>query len=182
MTMICRGNVLSVDGPAGAETCTFSTAVEAAGRAAFMAEALTWIGTPFVNHADIKGPGGAVDCAMFMTRCAVDTGIVPAFDPRPYPPQWHMHRDRELFVEFLTGRLGARETEQPRPGDIAVWYFGRTYSHGGIILNSAEVVHAWFATRMVTRTRRDEPMLVDMPVLGAVRPRPVRYFDLWSTH
>jgi hypothetical protein len=61
-----------------------------------------------------------------------------------------------------------------------VWFFSRTYSHGAVILNSAEVVHAWFANRMVVRTRRDESLLAVMPVLGATKPRPVRYFDLWS--
>lgn len=174
------GAVLQVEAPAGTETHTFATEAEAAGRQAFVEEALTWVGTPFVNCADVKGPGGAVDCAMLLTRCAVDTGLVAPFDPRPYPPQWHIHRDEERFIAFLTERLGAREIETPRFGDIAVWYFARTYSHGGVILNADEVVHAWFANRMVVRCRRDESLLSQMQVMATIRPRPVRYFDLWS--
>lgn len=180
MLITRSGASLQVAAPAGPETFTFDTEAEAAGRQSFVEEALSWIGTPFVDCSDIKGPGGAVDCAMLLTRCAIDTGLVPAFDPRPYSPRWHVHRNQELFIDFLVDRLGAREIETPRLGDIGVWFFSRTYSHGAVILNSAEVVHAWFANRMVVRTRRDESLLAVMPVLAATKPRPVRYFDLWS--
>ena len=180
MTAIRTGKTLLVDAPAGAETHLFATVDEARARLAFVTEALSWIGTPFIDCADIKGPNGAVDCAMLLTRCAVDTGLVPAFDPRPYPPRWHVHRDEERFIDFLTDRLGAREITKPRFGDIAVWRFDRTFSHGGIILNDVEVVHAWSGHRMVMQTRRDEAGLAQMQVFASTVPRPVRYFDLWS--
>ena len=181
MAIIQSDRTLLVDGPAGPESHAFATAEEASARLAFVEEALNWIGTPFSDCGDVKGPGGAVDCAMLMTRCAVDTGLIAPFDPRPYPPRWHLHKDEERFVDFLTGRLGAREIQQPRFADIAVWQFGRTFSHGGILINSAEVVHAYYANRMVVRTRRDEPLLSQTAVFSTVKPRPVRYFDLWST-
>ncbi len=91
-----------------------------------------------------------------------------------------MHHDRELFIEFLTDRLGGREIDTPRLGDIAVYKFNRTFSHGAVIVNSAEVVHAWSGYRMVMRTRRDEAQLGQMQVFAESVPRPVRYFDLWS--
>lgn len=180
MQITRSGKTLLVQAPAGAETYTFATVAEARARLAFVDEALSWIGTPFVNCADVKGPKGAVDCAMLLTRCAVDTGLVPAFDPRPYPAHWYEHREEQRFINFLTDRLGAREIDVPRFADIAVWQFGHTFSHGAIILNSAEIVHAWSGHRMVTRSHRNEPMLAEMPVMGTTRLRPVRYFDLWS--
>ena len=176
MAIARSGKTLLVDGPAGPESHAFSTQAEARGRLAFVEEALSWIGTPFVDHSDIKGPKGAVDCAMLLRRCAIDTGLVPPFDPRPYAPRWHVHRDEEKFIDFLTGQLGAREIEAPRFGDIAVWRFGRTFSHAGVIINAAEVVHAYWANRMVVKTRRDEPRLSQ----DGGAPRAVRYFDLWS--
>ena len=179
--MITRqGKTLLVAGPAGPETYTFATVAEAKGRLAFVTEALSWIGTPFVNHADIKGPGGAVDCAMLLTRCAVDTGLVAPFDPRPYATHWHVHRDEERFIDFLTDRLGAHEIEHPRIGDIAVFKFHRTFSHGTVIVSSGEMVHAWDGYRMVCRTRRDEAQFADEMIFATRKPRPVRYFDLWS--
>jgi cell wall-associated NlpC family hydrolase len=181
MQITRSGKTLLVHGPAGPEQHRFGSAAEAQGRLAFIAEALTWIGTPFIDHADVKGPRGAVDCAMLLTRCAVDTGIVPPFDPRPYSPQWHQHAHEELFVNFLTDRLGAKEITTPRPGDVLVWQFGHTFSHGAVLVNSGEVVHAWAQYGKVARTRRDEPVLARMQVFGTAKPRPVRYFDLWST-
>lgn len=167
---------LTVDAPAGAQTYEFASADEAIARRALVEEALSWIGTPFCDCASVKGPKGAVDCAMLMTRCVIEVGLVAPFDPRPYPPRWHLHRDEERFINFLLERLGAREIEDPKIGDIAVWQFGRTYSHGGIIINADEVVHAYWANRMVVQTRRDEPYLS----LSGTTPRAVRYFDLWS--
>ena len=180
MTISIVRNALLVESPAGQERYAFKTDAEARGRKLFVDEALSWIGTPFVNCGDIKGPGGAVDCAMLMTRCAVDTGLRAPFDPRPYAPQWHMHRDEELFVQFLTDQLGAQEIAKPRVGDIAVWQFGKTFSHGGIVINSAEVVHAYWQNRMVIRSRRDESLLSKTDIFGTTKPRPVRFFDLWS--
>ena len=174
------GKSLLVETSAAPESYTFATVAEAKGRLAFVNEALSWIGTPFVNHADIKGPKGAVDCAMLLTRCAVDTGLVAPFDPRPYPTHWHVHQDEERFVAFLTERLGGREIEVPRIGDIAVFKFHRTFSHGAVILNSGEMVHAWDGYRQVVRTRRDEAQFAAEQVFATTKPRPVRYFDLWS--
>jgi cell wall-associated NlpC family hydrolase len=147
-------------------------------REAFVAEALSWVGTPFLDCADIKGPNGGVDCAMLLTRCAVDTGIIPPFDPRPYSPRHMLHRSEELFLQHLA-RLGAHEVETPDVGDIAVWQFGRTFAHGGIILGE-EVVHAYAALGCVLVSRRDEPLLTHFPLHGGLIPRPVRYFSLWG--
>ena len=178
--MVRDGKTLAVDGPAGRESHVFASEAEASGRQAFVEEALSWIGTPFVDCGDTKGPNGAVDCAMLMRRCAIDTGLLPPFDPRPYPPRWHIHRDSERFIDWLTEKLGATEIEAPRVGDIAVWQFGRTFSHGGILMNDMEVVHAYYLYRKVVITRRDEPTLSHISEHSNLRPRPVRYFDLWS--
>lgn len=175
-----EGRSVTVDLPGGTEIHAFGSVREAKGRAEFAREALSWIGTPFRDCADVKGPNGAVDCAMLLTRCAVDTGLVAPFDPRPYPPRWHLHRDEERFVDWVVERFGAREVSEPRFGDLAIWMFGRCFSHGGVIVSSAEVVHAYAANGMVIMTRRDEPLLSRIGLGAASLARPVRYFDLWS--
>jgi cell wall-associated NlpC family hydrolase len=103
---------------------------EAAERVAFVAEAKTWLGTPFRDQGDVKG--GGVDCAMLLVRSAVGTGLIAPFDPRPYPPQWHLHRDEERFLGIVT-KLGAEVVREPLPGDVIVYRVGRCFSHGGII-------------------------------------------------
>lgn len=162
------------------EVHRFGSEPEATARLDFVAEALDWIGTPFQDCADIKGPNGAVDCAMLMVRCSVDTGLLAPFDPRPYPPRWHVHRGEEKFLGWVQDRLKAVETVRPVFGDLAIWQFGRCYSHGAILINSAEVVHAWAAHRVVNTSYLDEPLLRYMGARGADVPRPVKFFDIWQ--
>ena len=172
-----HGCDLLVTGPGGEERHAFATPGEAQGRAAFINEALSWIGTPFRDCADVKGPNGAVDCAMLLVRSAVDTGRVPPFDPRPYSPRHMIHRSEQVFVGWLE-RLGAREVERPQVGDVVVWQFGRSFSHGAVLVNTEEVAHAYAAAGMALVSRLDEPLLRHLPIRNL--PRPVRYFDLWS--
>lgn len=158
----------------------FATAEAADKRARFMREALTWVGTPFGDCADIKGRGGAVDCAMLLVRSAVDTGLLPPFDPRPYSPRWHLHRSEEKFLIWLEQTLGAREIDEPRIGDLIVYHFGRTFSHGAIVLSSTEIVHAWFAAGMTLVSRRDEPLLNFISYNSQNYKRPAKAFGIWG--
>jgi cell wall-associated NlpC family hydrolase len=48
--------------------------MSASQRAAVVAEAKTWIGTPYHHAADVKGHG--VDCAMLLVRIYGDLGLV----------------------------------------------------------------------------------------------------------
>jgi cell wall-associated NlpC family hydrolase len=153
---------------------------EAEARAAFIAEAMTWIGTPFLNCADVKGPNGGVDCAMLLVRAAAVAGrIDPAFDPRPYSPDWMKHRSEERFLDILT-QLGAVEVESPKVGDILVYQVARTFAHGAILINERQVVHAYAAARCVLVSDLTEPLLRHHPARGLTIPRAVRYFDLWG--
>lgn len=172
---------LMVPGPGGEERHGFASAQEAAARAAFINEALSWIGTPFQDCADVKGPGGCVDCAMLLVRSAVDTGRFEAFDPRPYSPRWHLHRGEELFVGWIAGKLGAAEVARPRVGDVVLWQFGRCFSHGAVLINSAQVVHAYYAAGCVLTSNLHEPLLDFISDGHMSARRPVRYFDLWAS-
>jgi hypothetical protein len=157
----------------------FETQQEARTRAAFVAEAVTWVGTPFVNCGDVKGPDGAVDCAMLLVRSAVDPGILPPFDPRPYPPSLLLHSDREDFLEWIRDKLGGVEVDKPKFGDVSVYLWGRIHTHGAIVLGDNLVVHAYQISGFVKFSRRDEDVLLYLPRTRKM-PRPVKHFDLWS--
>ena len=148
----------------------------AAQRAAFIAEAKTWLGTPFRDQGDIKGPNGAVDCAMLLVRCAVDTGLVPAFDPRPYPPQWLLHRDEERFLGVVS-KLGAEVQRPPIPGDVIVFKVARCFAHGGIIIEDSRVLHAYIKRGKVCISALRE---TELAKLANGKPRPFKLFDLWA--
>jgi cell wall-associated NlpC family hydrolase len=110
-------------------------------RQAVCAEAMTWLRTPYLHAADIKGVG--VDCAMLVVRVYVAQGLAPAdLDPRPYPPDWHMHRSEERYMGWVQ-RFGER-VDAPLPGDVVMWKFGRAFSHGAIVLDAAGgIIHAY---------------------------------------
>ena len=85
-------------------------------REKIIAEARSWIGTPYHNCADVKGVG--VDCGMLIVRVFVDLGLVPPFDPRPYPRDWHMHNsDEERYLNLVLPRARRRDGSDPRRRD-----------------------------------------------------------------
>jgi cell wall-associated NlpC family hydrolase len=116
-------------------------------RARVVAEARTWIGTPYHSCADVKGAG--VDCGMLIVRVFVDCSLVAPFDPRPYPIDWHLHRSEERYLGFVFDH--AHEIACPQPGDVALFKYGRCYSHGGIVTSAdpVTIVHAFWPLRLV---------------------------------
>ena len=116
-------------------------------RAAVVAAARSWIGTPYHHAADVKGVG--VDCAMILVRVFCDLGLVEPFDPRPYTRDWMLHRDDERYLGFLLAR--AREVAEPSAGDVILFRFGRCFAHGGIVIarTPLTIVHAFAPARVV---------------------------------
>lgn len=113
---------------------------ETALRARIVEEARSWKGTPYRNCADIKGVG--VDCGMILLRVYVACGLFPAFDPRPYPTDFHLHRGEEWYRRLLEER--GQRVDAPQLGDAILFKVGRIYSHGAIVTRVAPltIVHA----------------------------------------
>lgn len=109
-------------------------------QARIVEEALSWEGTPYHHQACIKGAG--VDCAMFLVAVYQALGLVPKdFDPRPYPVHWHLHRGEQRFLNLLLQY--AEPVETPEPGDIAMFSYGYTDSHGSIVIEWPHIIHAY---------------------------------------
>ncbi|MDE2426900.1 MAG: hydrolase [Elusimicrobia bacterium] len=95
-----------------------------------VAEARRWLGTPYRHQADLIGLG--TDCAMILVRVYQSAGLLPLdIDPRPYPTDWHLHRSEERYLGWV--ERFAEPVESPKPGDVALFKFGRCLSHGGIV-------------------------------------------------
>ena len=108
-------------------------------RELFVAEAMTWIGTPYHHAAMVKGAG--VDCIMLMVAAGRAAGkVAEDFDPRPYPQLWYLHRDEEKYLNGIIGYCS--RTIFPQQGDIALYKFGRTVSHGAIYIDTTNILHA----------------------------------------
>jgi len=114
--------------------------LEAQERAAVVAEALTWQNTPYHHAARVKG--GGVDCAMYLAEVYEAVGLMPHIDPGEYPCDWHMHRDEERYLEQVE-RFAHKIDSEPEPGDIVLYKFGRSISHGAIVVSWPQVIHSY---------------------------------------
>lgn len=156
------------------ELSQFTTEVEA--RAAIVEEAKSWIGTPYISNAMIKGKRGGTDCAMVLVGIYSNLGIIPKeFDPRPYPPQWHVHRNEERYLAYVLSFV--KEIEgPPKPGDLAMFKIGKVFAHGAVIIDWPNVVHALGNDRVM-------PEDISKSIIGkrALWTVPRRYFSLWAS-
>jgi hypothetical protein len=146
-------------------------------RARVVAEARSWLATPYRNCQDVKKIG--VDCGMLLVRVFVDAGLCAPFDPRPYPPDWHFHHGEERYLGFIFDRCAEVDVahgEVPLPGDVMVFKFGRCYSHGGIITKTdpLTLIHAYFSAGCVL----EENITRNVRLNEAKRER--RVFSYWK--
>lgn len=136
-------------------------------RAAVVAEARGWLGTPYHHQARLRGVG--VDCAMILCEVYHAAGLIPLIDPRPYPPDWHLHRDEERYLGWISDY--GRPTDEPKPGDVGLWRFGRCFSHAGIMVSETQVIHAYLRQGVILGGLNEQPLA----------KRPVKFFTLWET-
>jgi hypothetical protein len=93
-------------------------------RAAIVREAYEWDRTPYGNCGDVKGPQGAVDCAMLLIKVFSNVGAIEYFDPRPYNSNWHLHQDEARYLAGL--EKYAHRVDEGKLGDIAMYPFRST--------------------------------------------------------
>ena len=114
----------------------------AADRAAVVAAARAWIGTPYHHMADVKGVG--CDCAMLLVRVFCDLGLVEPFDPRPYARDWHP-APRRGALSRLPARARARgrraAARRRDPVQIRPLLFPRRHRHASP--TPLTIVHAF---------------------------------------
>src|SRR5690349_27648 len=101
-------------------------------RKQIVSAAKEWLGTPYHHHARVKHAGA--DCAMFPLAVYQACGLLPIdYQPPQYSVQWHLHRTEELYLREIE-KFCLETTGTPQPGDFMVFRFGRTFSHGAIVL------------------------------------------------
>lgn len=140
---------------------------EQAQRQAVIDEAKSWLRTPYHHRQRVKGVG--VDCGMLLIAVYSACGLSPDFDPGEYPADWMMHRDEERYLSWV--RKFAADTDKPLPGDIALWRFGRCVSHGAIVVDWPNVIHAYKQERMC---------VLGNASIGDFEKRVPMFFTLWG--
>ena len=126
-------------------------------RAAVVAEAMTWLRTPYHHHARIKGAG--VDCAQLLCAVFEACGLVARVETGFYPVDWHLHHSRELFSEWLAAHARALQRDTPAlPGDVWLFRYGRTFSHGAIYVGDGLLVHSYIGRGVILSRFDEEPL------------------------
>jgi NlpC/P60 family putative phage cell wall peptidase len=111
-------------------------------RAAIVAEALSWIGTPYRHQASLKGVG--CDC-LGLVR-----GVWRAFhgvEPEPLPAytvDWAEASGRETLAEAGARHLIPVSVDNAMPGDVLLyrWRHGLPAKHAAILVPGERFVHA----------------------------------------
>ena len=100
-----------------------------------------WLGTPYHHHARVKHAGA--DCAMFPLAVYQECGALPReYRPPQYSVQWHLHRSEELYLTEIE-KFVTEIQAPPQPADFIVFRFGRTFSHGAIVVEWPIVIHSY---------------------------------------
>lgn len=120
--------------------------------------ALTWVGTPYMNYAMVKGRG--VDCAHLIVGVLLEAGLLHEGDLRieAYSNEWHLHRSEEKFIKHI--KKIAYEVTKPQIGDFLLYQYGRCVSHGAILVEPNVVAHA-FVDQGVILSKLDDVLFYD---------------------
>jgi cell wall-associated NlpC family hydrolase len=111
---------------------------EAALRQRIIDEAESWLCTPYHHAAAVKGAG--VDCAQILIEVYAAVGLADKFATDYYPSDWMLHRSEERYLANV--EKYCIEVEKPAMGDIALFKFGRCFSHSGIVTVWPQIIHA----------------------------------------
>lgn len=104
-----------------------------------VASAKSWINTPYVPRARVKGVG--VDCGGLLYE--VYNPIFGPFVayPEDYAADWALHVNNERYLDFIMPYV--HEVDAPVVGGFTVFHFGLNYAHGAIFIGDDYYIHAW---------------------------------------
>lgn len=117
-------------------------------RAAILHEARSWIGTPYLHRASLKGQGA--DC-LGLVRGVWRALIGPEPEPLPpYAPDWAEAGRRETLADTAFRRLVPVALEAARPGDVLLFRFRphlpakhAAILCAGTLTHSGRMIHAY---------------------------------------
>jgi cell wall-associated NlpC family hydrolase len=132
-------------------------------RQAVVDEAMTWLKTPWRHASAVKGAG--VDCGRLLIEVYANCGLIDRFTPDYYPQDFALHSSEERFLMNI--ERYAKEVSDAEPGDLAVWKFGRCFSHAAIVIDYPTIIHA----------KIDEGVLLDLANHGDLALREARFYS-----
>lgn len=116
-------------------------------REQIVAEALSWVGTPFHPHGYAKGPSGGCSCETCAVGIYRGAGLLP---PDLIVPQgslqWSRANKESLIEPFIDKELSryfdkVGLTHEPEPGDLLGFQPGACVHHLGVFVGETSFVH-----------------------------------------
>lgn len=135
-------------------------------RQAIVDEAMTWLRTPWRHNSAVKGAG--VDCGRLLIEVYSAVGLIEHYVPEPYAQDFALHSKEGRFLANI--ERYATQVLTPQAGDIAIWMFGRCFSHAAIVLDYPHIIHA----------KIDSGVLLDLGDQGDLAGREVRFYEVLS--
>lgn len=114
-----------------------------ANRAAIIAEARSWTGTPYRHQASCKGAGA--DC-LGLVRGVWRAVLGPEPEALPaYSPDWAERSGEDTLLAALNRHFIACEIAQRLPGDVLLFRIrsGGPSRHCAILSSPQTIIHAW---------------------------------------
>lgn len=135
-------------------------------RQAVIDEAKSWLTTPWRHAGAVKGAG--VDCGRLLIEIYANCGLIDRFVPEYYPQDFALHSSKERFLMAI--ERYAKPVDSPLPGDVAVWKYGRCFSHAAIVVDYPVIIHA----------KIGEGVLLDLADQGELKRRDVKYYSVFD--
>jgi NlpC/P60 family putative phage cell wall peptidase len=116
-------------------------------RAAIIAEAKRWIGTPYVHQASAMGVG--CDCLGLVRGVWRATQGEEPETPPPYTPDWAERGGVETLLAAAQKHLTPRPA--PSPGDVLMFRMANDapIKHCAIMTHPERIVHAYWGRAVV---------------------------------
>lgn len=99
-----------------------------------VAEARSWIGTPYRGWSCLKGAG--TDCGQLIYGVFRACGLVPEVTlPKDYSLQVAQHRASTEYIETVDKYFRDIPESEVQPGDLVVYKLGHAFAHAAIIVS-----------------------------------------------
>lgn len=147
--------------------------IEVTQRQRVVSIAQSWIGTKYHHQAKIKGVG--CDCLTLLAAVYTEARLIAEPKIPYYSADFMNHRGAETYLNGLLEY--SREVSVPMPGDVALWKFGRCFSHAAIVVVWPEIIHAYVNIGCVRENAEKAQWLSH---IGKSEPRPRKFFSYWK--
>ena len=116
-------------------------------RLAAVAEARSWLGTPYQHQASLKGVG--CDCLGLVRGVWRSLYGAEPEQPPPYRPDWAEAGGQETLLEAAQRWL--LPAGEPVPGDLLLFRMveGAPVKHAGIVSAPGRMIHAYWGRAVI---------------------------------